>query len=182
MYVCAYVLVFVYACVCVHVCMRVCTYVCVYGCVHAYTHTYAIKYVSICWSLQYRGEYLGVYAAFGTGQIILTVLASYFLAMGGVFAAILIHKRLLMNILRLPMSFFDTTPSGRILNRFSKDINTIDETIPNCIEEFLFTLFIVINTIVVISYATPWFMIIIIPLTILYLLIQVSNVLYSIIN
>ena len=115
-----------------------------------------------------------MYAALGTGQIVLTVFASYFLAMGGIFAAILIHKQLLVNILRLPMSFFDTTPSGRILNRFSKDINTIDETIPNCVEDFIFTLFIVIDTIVVISYATPWFMIVIIPLTILYLLIQVS--------
>ena len=129
----------------------------------------------------YRGEYLGVYAAFGIGQIILTFFASYFVAMGCIFAATLIHKRLLVNILRLPMSFFDTTPSGRILNRFSKDINTIDETIPHCVEDFIFTVFIVLDTIIVISYATPWFMIVIIPLTILYLLIQVCNVLHAVV-
>ena len=122
---------------------------------------------------KYRGEYLGVYAAFGVGQITLMLFGSYFFALGGVFAATVIHKRLLVNILRLPMSFFETTPSGRILNRFSKDINTINETIPQCAEDFIFTLFIVIDTIVVISYVTPWFMIVIIPLTIVYLLIQV---------
>ena len=127
--------------------------------------------------LKYRSEYLKVYAAFGIGQIVLTLFASYFLALSGIFAATMIHKRLLVNMLRLPMSFFDTTPSGRILNRFSKDINTIDETLPNCVQDFILTLFIVIDTIVVISYATPWFMIVIIPLTILYLLIQVSNLL-----
>ena len=125
-----------------------------------------------------------MYAAFGIGQIVLTLFASYFLALSVIFAATLIHKQLLENILRLPMSFFDTTPSGRILNRFSKDINTIDETLPNCVEDFIFTLFIVIDTIVVISYATPWFMIVIIPLTILYLLIQVSlcYIVYCIVN
>ena len=93
---------------------------------------------------------------------------SYFLALGGVFVSTVIHKRLLVNILRLPMSFFDTTPSGRILNRFSKDI---DETIPQCAEDFIFTLFIMIDTIGVISFATPQFIIVIIPLTIVYLLI-----------
>ena len=117
-----------------------------------------------------------MYAALGIGQIVLSLFASFFLALGGIFAATLIHRRLLTNILRLPMSFFDTTPSGRILNRFSKDIYTIDETIPNCAEDFIFTLFIVIDTLVVISYATPLFMIVIIPLTILYLLIQVRGV------
>ena len=125
-----------------------------------------------------RGEYFVVYAAFGIGQIIFTLFASFFLVLGGIYAATLIHKRLLVNILQLPMSFFDTTPSGRILNRFSKDIYTIDQTIPSCAEDFIFTLFIVIDTIVVISYATPLFMVVIIPLTILYLLIQVRDVLY----
>ena len=156
---------------CVRVCM--CTRVAACVCVYA-TVTYCVLI------LKYRGEYLGVYAAIGVGQIILTLFASYFFALGGVLAATLIHKRLLVNILRLPMSFFDTTPSGRILNRFSKDINTIDETIPFCTEDFIFTLFIVIDTIVVISYATPLFMIVIIPLTILYMLIQVRIMLYSI--
>ena len=126
--------------------------------------------------LKYRGEYLRVYAAFGIGQIILSLFASYFLALGGIFAATWIHKQLLVNILQLPMSFFDTTPTGRILNRFSKDIYTVDEIIPGCVDDFIVTLFIVIDTIVVISYATPWFMTVIAPLTILYVLIQVCGV------
>ncbi|XP_035829636.1 multidrug resistance-associated protein 1-like, partial [Aplysia californica] len=36
------------------------------------------------------------------------------------------HNKLLVNILRSPMSFFDTTPNGRIINRFSKDIQSVD--------------------------------------------------------
>lgn len=47
-----------------------------------------------------------------------------------VHAAKYLHKMLLRNILRSPMSFFDITPIGRIVNRFSKDIDTVDVMLP----------------------------------------------------
>ncbi|KAK6460720.1 hypothetical protein DFJ63DRAFT_337473 [Scheffersomyces coipomensis] len=37
------------------------------------------------------------------------------------------HDNMARNVLRSPMSFFDTTPVGRILNRFSEDMNVIDD-------------------------------------------------------
>jgi len=130
----------------------------------------------------FRGEYLGVYAAFGIGQSILVLFSSFSLALGGIFASTLIHNRLLVNVLRLPMSFFDTTPSGRILNRFSKDIYTIDELIPRSISMFVSMFFSVLSTIFVISFATPFFMIVILPLTILYLLVQVCKLVVGIVG
>ena len=125
--------------------------------------------------MSFRGEYIGVYAAFGMGQSILVLFSSFSLALGGIFASTLIHNRLLVNVLRLPMAFFDTTPSGRILNRFSKDIYTVDELIPRSISFFVSMFFSVLSTIFVISFATPFFMIVILPLTILYLLVQVCK-------
>ena len=126
--------------------------------------------------IHYRGEYLGVYAAFGAGQAFLVLFASFSLAMGAIMASKLIHTRLLVNILRLPMSFFDTTPSGRILNRFSKDIYTIDEIVPRSVSMFLTTFLAVISTIFVISFATPLFMVVILPLVVFYVLIQVRRI------
>ena len=136
---------------------------------------YVVLLIDQGFVLFYSGEYLGIYAVFGVAQTILAICASFCLAMAGIFASRLIHNRLLVNILRLPMSFFDTTPSGRILNRFSKDIYTIDETIPRCLSEFLLTFFEVIDTIVIVSYVTPLFMVVILPLSVLYLLIQVTD-------
>ncbi|KAI7038315.1 hypothetical protein KC317_g23664, partial [Hortaea werneckii] len=40
-----------------------------------------------------------------------------------------LHERMAYAIFRSPMSFFETTPSGRILNRFSSDIYRIDEVL-----------------------------------------------------
>jgi ABC-type multidrug transport system fused ATPase/permease subunit len=41
-----------------------------------------------------------------------------------------IHNETLKSLLQSPMSFFDETPQGRILNRFSKDVDVLDSTIP----------------------------------------------------
>ncbi|KAK2171191.1 hypothetical protein NP493_1094g02038 [Ridgeia piscesae] len=75
-------------------------------------------------------------------------------------------------MLRAPMSFFDTTPVGRIMNRFSKDIDTIDVNIPITIRVLVSSLAVVIGTIVVISYTTPVFLCVLLPLGLLYYFIQ----------
>lgn len=43
-----------------------------------------------------------------------------------------LHNNMFSRVLCAPMRFFDLNPSGRILNRFSKDMGTIDELLPKC--------------------------------------------------
>ena len=52
------------------------------------------------------------------------------LYLGATKAAANVHHLLLRHILRWPMSVFDTTPVGRILNRFGYDMNVIDRDLP----------------------------------------------------
>lgn len=52
-------------------------------------------------------------------------------------AAAIIHMALLKNIIRCPMAFFDTTPMGRILARFSSDVMAVDLMIPMLFEMLL---------------------------------------------
>ena len=61
-----------------------------------------------------------MYASLGIGQAVLVLGGSFILAIGAIFGSRTLHDNLLSAILRSPMSFFDTTPLGRILNRFSK--------------------------------------------------------------
>jgi len=81
---------------------------------------------------------------------------------------------MLANIMRSPMMFFDTTPIGRILNRFSRDMDTVDVVLPFTIQACLSTFFNLLATIVVISYSTPIFLSVVVPLLVVYYLIQVS--------
>uniref|UniRef100_A0A8D1H6G2 Multidrug resistance-associated protein 1 n=1 Tax=Sus scrofa TaxID=9823 RepID=A0A8D1H6G2_PIG len=115
---------------------------------------------------------LGVYAALGLLQGLLVMLSAVTMAVGGVQAARLLHQALLHNKMRSPQSFFDTTPSGRILNRFSKDIYVIDEVLAPTILMLLNSFYNSISTLVVIVASTPVFAVVVVPLAVLYLFVQ----------
>lgn len=84
-----------------------------------------------------------------------------------------LHLIILLGVLHAPMSFFDTTPIGRIINRFAKDIDAVDSTLPNAFSESSITMITVVATLVILIYGS-WFVIIgLVPLTILFILIQV---------
>jgi ABC-type multidrug transport system fused ATPase/permease subunit len=47
------------------------------------------------------------------------------------------HSDMLNAVFRLPMEFFDVTPLGRILNRFSKDVDVCDNVLPHVLRMFI---------------------------------------------
>uniref|UniRef100_A0A3B4UB65 ATP binding cassette subfamily C member 3 n=1 Tax=Seriola dumerili TaxID=41447 RepID=A0A3B4UB65_SERDU len=115
---------------------------------------------------------VGVYAALGIAQGILVMISSFTLAMGNIGAARKLHYNLLSNKLHTPQSFFDTTPIGRIINRFSKDIYVIDEALPSTVLMFLGTFFVSLSTMIVIVSSTPIFAVVIVPLAFTYVFVQ----------
>ncbi|XP_041776331.1 multidrug resistance-associated protein 1 isoform X11 [Anopheles merus] len=119
-----------------------------------------------------RDMYLGVYGAFGAGQVLANFVATLTFALGSLYAAKTMHELLLRYVLHWPMSLFDTTPLGRVLNRFSKDVDTVDNTLPQLIRSFLAQFFAVVATLVVISISTPIFAAVIVPIGILYYAVQ----------
>lgn len=83
-----------------------------------------------------------------------------------------LYDNLLKTILYAPMSFFDTTPLGRIVNRFTKDIYTLDESLPATIRMYIGSLTRVGGVLIYISVVTPFFMIVLIPIALFYRMCQ----------
>uniref|UniRef100_A0A9J8B089 ATP-binding cassette, sub-family C (CFTR/MRP), member 3 n=1 Tax=Cyprinus carpio carpio TaxID=630221 RepID=A0A9J8B089_CYPCA len=115
---------------------------------------------------------VGVYAALGLSQGVLVMFSSFTLALGKIQAARKLHQTLLDNKFHTPQSFFDTTPIGRIINRFSKDIYVIDEVLPSTVLMFLGTFFASVSTMIVIIFSTPIFALVIGPLALIYFFVQ----------
>jgi ATP-binding cassette, subfamily C (CFTR/MRP), member 1 len=114
-------------------------------------------------------SWLVVYGLLGIGYSTLVVVQILFAwVYCGIGAATMLHSKLLNNILHLPMSFFDTTPLGRIMNRFSKDQYTIDEVLPRSFLGYFRTLFAVISVLAVNTYGNPFYLLFMIPLGLIY--------------
>uniref|UniRef100_A0A8C1ND70 ATP-binding cassette, sub-family C (CFTR/MRP), member 3 n=1 Tax=Cyprinus carpio TaxID=7962 RepID=A0A8C1ND70_CYPCA len=103
---------------------------------------------------------VGVYAALGLSQG--TMLK----------AARATHLHMLHAVLRAPQAFFEATPSGRILNRFSKDVDTIDSVIPDSIDIWMRTFWSTVNVLIACSALTPEFLVVTVPLMLLYCCVQ----------
>ncbi|KAJ1641849.1 Canalicular multispecific organic anion transporter 1 [Coemansia asiatica] len=83
-----------------------------------------------------------------------------------------LHRSMLMGVINSPMSFFDMTPLGRIINRFSSDIQTCDFSIPGNISTMVYVLFTISSSVFVIVYSTPLLVIIFLPLIYFYQYLQ----------
>ena len=76
-----------------------------------------------------------VYGSITAVSLLLTVVSSYCFYLAALRASENLHNEMTKAVLRAPVLFFDTNPTGRILNRFSKDIRNMDDFLPG---QFLF--------------------------------------------
>ncbi|KAG5417561.1 BPT1 [Candida metapsilosis] len=113
--------------------------------------------------------FLGLYAAFGVLSGLLTYLTAlviwgYCIVKGAAF----FHNKMANSVLHSPMSFFDSTPIGRILNRFTEDIGKIDMHLPWMLIGFITTVLNGLVTFGVIFYSLPGMFIVIAGLLFVY--------------
>ncbi|KAK9257215.1 P-loop containing nucleoside triphosphate hydrolase protein [Lipomyces tetrasporus] len=119
------------------------------------------------------GKYLGIYLFFGVSGAFMTLFYTLVLWLFcTIEAARKLHDRMLRHVIRSPMAFFDTTPLGRIINRFTADVNKVDEALARVFTNFVTNTCKVLFSIVVVSSANPAFVLLVVPIAFLYVYYQ----------
>jgi ATP-binding cassette subfamily C (CFTR/MRP) protein 1 len=123
-----------------------------------------------------RGEtnyYVAIYALFGFMGVMGLTARSILVAVHRLKASRKLHDELTHSVLRAPVSFFDVTPTGRILNRFAADMDKIDLELTQSLSQGVSTIFSVLGAVAAMVAATKGtFLVPLIPLGFVYFLVQ----------
>uniref|UniRef100_T1JB97 ABC-type glutathione-S-conjugate transporter n=1 Tax=Strigamia maritima TaxID=126957 RepID=T1JB97_STRMM len=123
-------------------------------------------------NIELRNYRLKTYAFLGLGQTLFMLCGAILVTWGTLRASRILHEQMLFSVLHSPMEFFDQTPMGRLMNRFSKDMEVADETVPRPIRPLITHIMHVVATVYIITNNTRAFGLLVPPLSILYYLIQ----------
>ncbi|XP_071784198.1 ATP-binding cassette sub-family C member 9-like isoform X1 [Asterias amurensis] len=117
-------------------------------------------------------DYFGGYVGLSASYLVFRVLTSLTLVGVILRAAKRLHQNVLRNIIKVPLRFFDTTPIGRVLNRFSNDTQLIDARLTPTINMLLNSLLKIVSAVVVNTIVVPIFIVFFIPIAIGYYVLQ----------
>ncbi|XP_051816446.1 ATP-binding cassette sub-family C member 12 [Acanthochromis polyacanthus] len=115
--------------------------------------------------------YQMIYGVMMIVTVVLAVIKCFFYTNVTLNAACKFHDTMFKKIIASPMSFFDTTPTGRILNRFSKDQEELDTVLPLHMDPFLQFCLLVTFTIVIIASVFPAMLVAVVVIGLLFSLI-----------
>ncbi|XP_030171438.1 multidrug resistance-associated protein 7 isoform X4 [Lynx canadensis] len=116
--------------------------------------------------------YLTVYVTIAGVNSLCTLLRAVLFAAGTIRAAATLHHRLLRRVLMAPVTFFESTPAGRVLNRFSSDVACADDSLPFMLNILLANAVGLLGLLAVLGSGLPWLLLLLPPLSIIYYRVQ----------
>jgi ATP-binding cassette subfamily C (CFTR/MRP) protein 1 len=116
---------------------------------------------------------MSAYAGLGAAQAVMTFITSFSVSILGLRTSLTFFGAALYGVLRSPVSFYDTTPMGRIISRLSKDQDTLDSQLPNSAYQFFSVSSSVVGTVFLVFYTFPLLGVIFAPLSVFYCFVAI---------
>jgi ABC-type multidrug transport system fused ATPase/permease subunit len=115
-----------------------------------------------------QGFYVGIYAATTAAVLVLNLILGVSFVYVTIRASRKLHDQVFASVMTARTSWFDATPVGRILNRFSSDLDAIDVMLPQVTQTCLELVTQCLLSVVVIAVILPWFLIPLVPLAVVF--------------
>ena len=125
---------------------------------------------------QQSSVYINTFIGIVFGLIVASSLRNQTVLLCAIRAAKVLHQKIFTALLNTPIEFFDWNPTGVILNRFSKDIGMLDETLGLTICDTFQAMFIALGSVAIIVYMNPY-MLIALAAVLLYFILLLRGVL-----
>ncbi|KAJ1340359.1 hypothetical protein BSLG_005001 [Batrachochytrium salamandrivorans] len=116
-------------------------------------------------------QYLQIYSGLGGSQVVFSLILNTSILVGGYHSAHYYHAAALKRLMAAPMSFYDSQPIGRILNRMSKDVESIDQAIWILLFLTIISSTGLLSIAILMAYVVPYMLLLIVPLIVLYVFI-----------
>lgn len=117
-------------------------------------------------------HFLYIYAGIGFLTLLVCAFQHFYWARKAIDAAQSLHNTALQGVLSTVLRFFDANPSGRILNRFSRDLDAVEKDLSWSLEEAFMALLNTIGAVFVMLAALPFMGIVVLPVLALYWFLQ----------
>ena len=137
------------------------------------TYAFGITFPPQLDGIQAQYGYLLVYAILLVLAFICAFARTIWIVRGGIRCSKNLYEEMTHYVLHAPMSFFETTPMGRLLNRFTYDAEILDVTLVWSMSMLLIALSWFLTALVVMLVILPWMIIVMLPVTFFYWLIQI---------
>ncbi|XP_037815936.1 probable multidrug resistance-associated protein lethal(2)03659 [Lucilia sericata] len=99
-----------------------------------------------------------IFSALNLAVIISSVARSFMFFNLAMKSSTSLHNAMYMGVTRAAMYFFNTNPSGRILNRFSKDMGQVDEILPSVMMDVIQIFLQLFGILIVLCLVNPWYL------------------------
>ena len=120
---------------------------------------------------QRQSQDLSIYGYLVGAAFLLLIIRSATVMNALITSSMSLHNLMLSAVVKAPVLFFDTNPVGRVLNRFSRDINIMEELLPEAFMMALQEVLYCLGAVILQSVLIPWIILPAIPLMVIFALI-----------
>ena len=117
-------------------------------------------------------QFVFVYVIIILVSLMFTALRSQWVVMGGSRCSHSLHRKMLNRVIHVPMSYFEVTPLGRVLNRFTYDIEVLDITLAQAMSITLISISWFVAGLTIMITILPWILVILVPVLFVYFYLQ----------